>query len=140
MIVIDATDLILGRLASEAAKKAILGEDVRIINSENVFISGAKKRILNDTIQKRERGTHATGPHYPRYPDQIVKRTIRGMLPYKKPMGRSAFKRIKCFNGVPTELAKQTPITLEDANVSKLPNLKYMSLKTLSINLGAKLE
>ena len=46
--VIDATDLILGRLSSIIAKKALLGEKIDIINSENAVITGKKEFILRN--------------------------------------------------------------------------------------------
>ncbi|MBD3203218.1 50S ribosomal protein L13 [Candidatus Woesearchaeota archaeon] len=140
MIIIDGTNLLLGRIASFAAKKALLGKTIRVINSEKIYISGKKENILEQYKIKRERGTHTTGPFFPRYPDQIVKRTIRGMLPYKKGRGKAAFKRVRCYIGVPKEFEKHKKITIKDANISKLPNLQYLDLKTLSKNLGAKIE
>ena len=44
--VIDATDLIVGRLASHVAKKALLGEEFVIINSEKAILTGNKPQIL----------------------------------------------------------------------------------------------
>lgn len=43
--------------------------------------------------------------YFPRRPDHIVKRTIRGMLPYKRERGADAFRRVKVYVGVPDELA-----------------------------------
>jgi large subunit ribosomal protein L13 len=140
MIVIDASDLLLGRLASYAAKQALLGKTVRIINSENACISGKKNQILKNYNQKRQRGTHSTGPFFPRYPDQIIKRTIRGMIPFKKPRGRKAYKRIRCYIGIPDEFKDKKSITIENAKISKLSKLKYIKIKTLSKSLGAKID
>ncbi|MBN2423249.1 50S ribosomal protein L13 [Candidatus Woesearchaeota archaeon] len=140
MIIIDASDSLLGRLASYAAKKAMLGETVRIVNSEKAYVSGKRRDILAKYRKKQERGTHTTGPFFPKYPDKIIKRTIRGMLPYKKPRGREAFKKIRCYIGIPEELKNQKAITIKEGTISKLPTLKYLDLKTLSKSMGAKLE
>ena len=94
--IIDATGLTLGRLSTNIAKRLLEGEEIAIINSEKAMISGKKSSIKERYKQKREVGTYRKGPFYPRLPDQIVKRTIRGMLPYQKPHGRTAFKRLRC--------------------------------------------
>ncbi len=140
MIVIDASNMIIGRLAAYAAKKALLGETVRIINCENAYISGNKKHVLDVMNQKRRRGTHSTGPFYPRYADKIVKRTIRGMLPHTQPKGKEAFGRIKCYISVPIELEKEKAVKVPGADISKLVDVKYTDLKTLTRILGAKVE
>ena len=44
-IVIDANELILGRLATQVAKKLLLGVEVQIINCEKAVISGTKKHF-----------------------------------------------------------------------------------------------
>src|SRR3989344_5768080 len=99
-MIIDATDLVVGRLATVAAKKALLGEKVEIVNCEKAVISGDPVHILEDWKWKRGIGTYR-GPYYGRLSDRIVRRMIRGMLPYKQPRGKAAFERIMCFRGVP---------------------------------------
>ncbi len=138
-MIIDAQDLILGRMATVVAKKAILGESVNIINCESVVISGNKKNIISNYQQKRERGEPSHGPHFPRRADLVVKRTIRGMLPYKTSRGLDAFKRVKCYVGIPSELESQKAETIESAKIDKLPNLKYISLGKISKLLGSKI-
>lgn len=140
MVVIDATNLILGRLASYAAKQALLGEQVSVINCESAVMTGDKKKILARFIRFRQMGWPTSGPFIHRYPDRIVKRTIRGMLPYKMGRGRDAFKRVRCYLGVPEKLQKESSVTVDTANISKIPNLKYVDLKTISQRLGAKFE
>lgn len=140
MIIIDATNLIIGRLAGYAAKEALLGKEVTVINSEKAVISGRKNDVLDEYLNRLHRGTPRKGPFVIRMPDRMMKRTIRGMLPFKKPTGKEAFKRIRCYVGVPEELKEKKAVTIESANLSKLPNLKYVSLYTISKRLGAKLE
>ncbi|MFH0875892.1 MAG: 50S ribosomal protein L13 [archaeon] len=140
MIIINASNLLVGRLASFAAKKALNGETVKVINCENAYISGGKKEIIESYKQKREMGTHSTGPFFPRYADRLVKRTIRGMLPFKNARGKEAFARVKCYIGVPDDLKNEKPITISNADIQKLPNIKFMSLNTLTKHLGAKVE
>jgi len=104
-IVIDGENAVLGRLASYAAKQALLGKDILIINSEKVIVIGNKTNITEKYKVRRARGgAGLRGPLFPTEPERILKRTIRGMLGYKSGRGRLAFKRIKCFCGVPKEL------------------------------------
>ncbi len=136
-MIIDATDLILGRLAAFAAKQALLGETVLIINSEKAIITGSKKYLLDRYTQRIHRGEPHHGPNYPRRPDFLVRRTIRGMLPYKQFKGEIAFKRIKCFIGKPADL-KETPITIEKISKGKLKNTKFITILNLSRHIGYK--
>lgn len=101
-IIIDATNATLGRLASYAAKQALQGKKVIILNSEKAIITGRKKFIIKKYQTRRRRGgTAMKGPLISKLPEKIVKRTIRGMLNYKEGRGREAFKRILCFKGIP---------------------------------------
>lgn len=138
-MIIDATDLILGRMATVVAKKALLGEEIHIVNSENAVLTGRPKEILESYNQTRRRGIPLRGPYFPRMPHMIVKRTIRGMLPYKKPKGREALERIKCHIGVPESLSKEKAETIESANVKKT-DAKFIYIKEISKQLGAKIE
>jgi large subunit ribosomal protein L13 len=140
MIVIDATNLILGRLASHAAKLALQGEQVRVVNCENAIKTGDKKRILAVYQKSRDRGTPTTGPFLSRYPDRMIRRSIRGMLPMDRSRGREAFDRVMCYMGVPDDLKKEKLQTFEDADVKKVPILRSIDMKTLSKRLGAKIE
>jgi len=138
-MIIDATDLILGRMAAFAAKKALLGEKVDIINCENIVITGSKAFILSKYKQRRERGVPLKGPYIPRMPDRFVRRSIRGMLSYKKPRGKQAFERIMCYLGVPEKFKDKETQTIERANISKVPSLRYIRVGELCRLLGAKL-
>ena len=138
MKIIDAKDLIIGRMATVVAKSALLGEEVIVLNCDKAVITGTKTNIVEKFKRKRSMGTHAVGPFFPRSPDRMVKRIIRGMLPYKQPKGDVAFKRVKCYNGVPEAFEGKELITLIDANVSKMPNLKYMTMSNIAKILGNK--
>jgi len=138
-MLIDATDLILGRLATKAAKMALLGEEVVIVNCEKAVITGPKKIILEKFYKSRHMGEPTHGPFMPRMPDRIVRRTIRGMLPYKNDRGRQAFRRVMCYIGVPEKLKDKKAETVDGAGISKAPTLKYMTIKEISKELGAKI-
>ncbi len=139
MIIIDATNTILGRLASYAAKQALQGNKVVIVNCEKAYISGSKSNVFEDYLNRLERGTYKKGPFLHRMPDKIVRRAVRGMLPYKKATGREAYKRVICYVGVPEEYKNIKPVELKTIKVDKLPTLKYVDLLTLSRRLGAKI-
>src|SRR4030042_1529228 len=121
MKVIEAKGAILGRVASYAAKEALKGEDIAVINCKDILISGNKKTILEGYRQKRRRtGTGFRGPKFPRTEYMIVKRTIRGMLPHHQSgRGRVAMKRIKCYNDTPLDFEKSEKIILEQRNPLK---------------------
>ncbi len=105
MIIIDGKDAILGRMAAYVAREALKGEEIAIVNCEQIVITGNKQFIKAGLEEKRGRvGSTEKGPKVSRTSEKIVKRAIRGMLPnYRTGRGRDAFKRIKCYVGVPKE-------------------------------------
>jgi large subunit ribosomal protein L13 len=116
LVVIDATGLVLGRMATHAAKRAILGDEVHIVNAEKAIIVGSSKKAIQEHyLFKRKVGTERKGPFFPREPHLIVKRTCRGMINYQSSAGRAAYKRIKAHIGVPKELAGQKAESLPAA-------------------------
>ena len=139
MIIIDGRDTILGRLASYVAKKALEGGEIKIINAEYVVISGNKDNIVSEYRERIEKGDRYKGPFYPRMPDRIVRRAIRGMLPYKKGKGKEAFKRVMVYIGVPDDLKDKEFVKLEGMLKDNLKDMKYLYLKDLSKYLGAKI-
>ena len=136
-MIIDGTNLILGRVASYSAKQALLGHKVDIVNCENLVISGRKKAILNDIKDTFARGEFIKGPFPSRRADRYVRRTIRGMLPYNQFKGKSAFKRVMCYRGVPDKFKDQKIETIDKFNISKIKSLKYINLKRVQKFLGA---
>lgn len=135
-MIIDATNLILGRFAATAAKRALLGEKVVVVNCEKAVMTGNKRDILTRYRQKREMGQPTKGPFILRRPDMFVRRTIRGMLPYKQEKGRKAFERVMCYLGVPEEFKDKKLETIEKANIVKVPTLKYMAIGALCKEMG----
>ncbi len=137
MIVVDATGLVMGRLASVTAKKLLAGEEIRIVNAEKALVTGGKESIFAEYGQTRDRGHKERGPYFPRRPEMILKRTVRGMLPYKMGRGRDAFSRLRIFVGIPRELKG---MQLEQPTAAKMrteSNNKYIELGALSRRLGA---
>ena len=137
-MILDATDLILGRMTSFVTKKALLGERIDIVNCENAIITGNKDQIFVKYRNRRRRGIPAKGPFFPTLPDMFVKRTVRGMLPYKKEKGEIALKRIKCYIGVPAQFKDKKFETIVKANITKVPSLKYLKVENICKEFGAK--
>lgn len=136
--VIDGDGLLLGRMASMVARRAMSGEEIAIVNAEKTVISGSRARVLANYGQKRSRGSREGGPFFPRRPDHIVKRTIRGMLPYKRTVGSDAFKRVRVYVGVPVELVGSEREVLEEAHMNRLNTPKFVTVGAVSTFLGAK--
>ncbi|HLC73753.1 MAG TPA: 50S ribosomal protein L13 [Candidatus Nanoarchaeia archaeon] len=132
-MIIDGKNKILGRIASFAAKKALEGEKVEIINCEEIIITGNKKMSLKKFKERRDRGDPHKGPYYPRMSDRIVRRAIRGMLPYKQEKGKVAFSKIKCFIGTPKGM--EEVIKLETRPIR---TKDFLRIKQISNFLGAK--
>ncbi|MFQ6012609.1 MAG: 50S ribosomal protein L13 [Thermoplasmata archaeon] len=136
MVVYDASGQILGRLSSLTAKRLLEGEAVTIVNAERAVITGSRQSILREYQQKRRVGSQRKGPFFPKRPDRILKRTVRGMLPYQKPRGRTAFRRLRVYVGVPPEIKEEA----EEARGASIEGktTTYITLRELSGLLGAK--
>ncbi len=132
MIVIDGKDAILGRLAAFTAKEALKGEDVAIVNCEKIIITGNKAFTRENFLEKRRRvGSTQRGPKISRTNEKIVKRVIRGMLPnYRVGRGAVAFKKIKCYAGVPAEFKEAKKIVLGKPH--RISRNKFMLVEELA--------
>ena len=110
--IIDGKNAILGRLASYAAKEALKGEEIIILNCEQIIITGNKRDIKENFEARRSRvGSSQKGPKLSKTSEKIVKRAIRGMLPdHRKGRGKIAYKKIKCYTGVPKEFQEAKKI------------------------------
>lgn len=136
-VVIDGTNLLLGRIATVAAKHALLGESVAICNCAAIMMTGSKNNIMEKYRGTRVRGQPTKGPFLHRGPDRFVRRVVRGMLPYKKPRGAEAFKRVMCYRDLPEEWkAKVKP--MEEAHIKKVKSLKRISVGEICKELGGK--
>ena len=136
--VIDANNLIVGRLASYVAKGALKGESFEIVNIEKCVLTGSKKTILARFRQKREMGTPTQGPFHHRSSKDLFKRSLKSMVPFKTTRGKEALTRVKVYKGVPTRFADVEKETFESANVSKVPNKKWIRLEQVTKFLGGK--
>jgi large subunit ribosomal protein L13 len=114
-IVVDATGLVLGRAASLIAKRLLNGEWITVVNAEKAVVTGSRAQIIAFYTAARARGSVRSGPHFPRYPDRIFRRTVRGMLPHLKTRGKVAFDHLEVHIGVPPELADAKTESLDGA-------------------------
>ena len=137
-LVIDGTDLIAGRLASNVAKLLLQGNRVTVINSEKIMISGRNRSIINEYKQflKISSILHPKhGPFHPRRPDTIISRMVRGMLPRDKPSGKEALSRLRVYIGIPKDVKSLERIQIEKAKIRKSSAL-YTSVEELARNVG----
>jgi len=125
--VIDATDLVLGRLASEIAARlrgkhkpvytphVDTGDYIVIVNAEKVRVTGNKEKdktyykhsgypggLKSRTVEK-VRESH---------PERLIETAVKGMLP-KNPLGRAMFRKLKVYAGPDHQHQAQQPLALE---------------------------
>ena len=137
-IVVDATDHIAGRLASNVAKLLLKGNRVSIINCEKIMISGSRSNIIKEYRDFLEIASilHPKhGPFHPRRPDTIITRMIRGMLPRDKPSGRTAHSRLRAYIGAPKDLKAFEKIQFEKAKITK-SSANYTTMANLGETIG----
>ncbi|HOI70893.1 MAG TPA: 50S ribosomal protein L13 [Methanobacterium sp.] len=139
-MIIDGEGLVLGRLASKVSKKLLQGEDITVLNADKILISGTKDFTYARYKQRIDRASISNprdmGPKYPRRPDDIFRRTVRGMLPYKKPKGREAFKSLKVHVGVPKKFEDKETLKPLEAQPKHIE--KSIELGKISHLLGGK--
>ena len=148
--VYNAEDKVLGRLASTVAKQLIsakkAGEDTRVIivNAEKAIVTGKRTSVLSDYRAKYELNHARKGPFFPRMPDQILKRTVRGMLPYQKnSSGRGALKALRVEIGTPSDLSGDLPDGCEwgdSTNIERPLPERFVRLGDISKELGVKVR
>jgi len=141
MRVINAEGLILGRLASKVAKMLLEGEEVVIVNADKAIITGNREDVFAKYKRRtalRTRTNPRRGPFYPKRSDEIVRRTIRGMLPWKTYKGRKAFGRLRVYVGVPKEFEGKNLESISEAHMSRLATPKYVTVGEVAKFLGGK--
>ncbi|MDE1820711.1 MAG: 50S ribosomal protein L13 [Euryarchaeota archaeon] len=133
--VVDASGLVLGRAASLLAKRLLQGETIAVVNTEKALVLGGRASLMEEYRLAVARGSVRKGPHYPRRPDRMFRRTVRGMLPFRHTKGREAWSRLITYVGIPSELASLPRETLEGAKPR--PSLKPpMTLGEVSRHVG----
>jgi large subunit ribosomal protein L13 len=132
---VDANDQIVGRMCSKIAKLLLNGEEVIILNAEKAVFSGKKKSKILEAHLFLEVGAPARGPFHYRRPDRFLRKTVRGMVPFKQPKGKAAYKRLKVFMGIPAEFKDQKMISFEEAQLSNLKG-PHFTLAELAKEIG----
>ena len=131
--VIDANDIVLGRLASQAATllrgkhkpqfapHVDTGDFVVIVNAEKVAVAGAKR----DEFRYRHSGypgglsqAHRRRAARAPSPERVIELAVRGMLP-KNTLGRAQLKKLKVYAGPEHPHAAQKPQPFEIKQVSQ---------------------
>jgi large subunit ribosomal protein L13 len=133
-VVIDARDCIMGRVATQVAERALDGETIAVVNAEQAVITGSEDDVVSKFQKRRDIGSDR-GPAYPKRPDGIFKRSIRGMLPHKKPRGREAFENVRVYVGNPYD--DDEAEILDGTSLDRLSNIKFVQLGDISESLGA---
>jgi large subunit ribosomal protein L13 len=126
-LVVDAQDKVLGRLATEVARRlrgkhkpeytphVDTGDYVIVVNAEKVKVTGKK---TSDKIYYRHTGypggikaisfEHLRDTH----PERIIEKAVKGMLP-RNPLGRAMFRKLKVYAGSEHPHSAQQPEALE---------------------------
>lgn len=138
--VIDGKGLIYGRLASVVATKILEGEEVVVLNAEQIIITGERAEVFSEFKHKVDVGevTKRKGPFYPRRADLLFKRCVKGMIPRYTTTGREAYRMLHVFVGVPKQFEASEKVKVEYA--SKAPQCKYVTLGEISGFLGSKVR
>ncbi len=109
-----------------------------VVNAEKAVISGKRKSLVIEAkvrLETRTLGSQRKAPKHPRRPDVYVRRVIRGMLPWKQARGKSAFKRVRVYQGVPEDFSGKPLVRVEDADASKL-RCTYVTVADLAQEIG----
>ncbi|MFI0370280.1 50S ribosomal protein L13 [Actinomadura sp. KC06] len=132
--VIDATDVVLGRLASQVAQllrgkhKPIFaphldtGDFVVIVNAEKVALSGNKleqKRAYRHSGYPGGLRSVTYADLLAKHPERAVEKAIKGMLP-KNSLGRKMFGKVKVYAGPDHPHQAQKPVPFEITQISQI--------------------
>ena len=132
-LVVDARDCVMGRVATQVAERALEGDRVAVVNAEDAVITGRREDILSKYEDRAQLGSDK-GPAYPRRPDRIFKRTVRGMIPYKKEKGREALSNVRIYVGNPHE---KDAAVLDGTSIDRLSTTRFVTLGSVAAHLGA---
>jgi len=129
MIIFDGSHVPLGRLGVAVTSLALRGEDVTVINCNEIIITGSKKFEWQKILDTKGKiGSGQQGPKVSLLTHKFVKRSFRGMLPnHRQGRGKAAFARIKCYAGTPKTLEGKKTQTL---NIKK--RTKFVKVRELT--------
>ena len=130
--VVDATDLTLGRLATQIASvlrgkhkpeytpHEDVGDFVVVVNAEKVQVTGRKldqKRYYHHTGYPGGIKSITLRKQLQKHPERVIEHAVRGMLPHG-PLGRRQFKKLKVYAGPEHPHQAQSPKPLPIAGLA----------------------
>lgn len=139
MMTVDIKGLVAGRVATKIAKALINGESAIVLNAEGAIIVGTKDSVMAKyklRVDAAVKSNPHYGPKYSRVPSSIFKRMVRNMLPTKGSTKDKMIKKLKVYNAVPKELAKEKMTVFEEFKCNERHT--FMTLKEISLNLGGR--
>ncbi len=125
--VIDSTDKVLGRVATEIARRlrgkhkpeytphVDTGDYIIVINADKIAVTGQKewdKMYYHHTGYPGGIKSVSLDKQRDKHPERIIESAVRGMLP-KNPLGRAMFRKLKVYRGAEHNHAAQQPKALE---------------------------
>jgi large subunit ribosomal protein L13 len=125
--VVDATDKVLGRVATELARRlrgkhkpeytphADMGDYIIVLNAEKIRVTGNKaadKMYHNHTGFPGGLKTVNFEKLLAHKPEKVLETAVKGMLP-RNPLGRAMFRKLKVYAGAEHEHQAQQPVVLE---------------------------
>lgn len=127
----------MGRASSYLAKELLTkDEEIVIVNAEKAVVTGRRRFSIEHYKMERDVGSVRKGPRFPKEPDRIFRRTVRGMLPMKNSKGKEAFKRLSVYIGVPIDLRGKEIEKLDQFQNKHIANV--ITLYEISKELGSK--
>lgn len=138
-MIIDASGLVAGRLASKVAKAARNGETIVVLNAENSVLVGKKSAVMKKFQQRVDAAVKSNphyGPKYDRIPNKMLRKMIKGMLPNKSRTAERLIKRIEVFNTIPEKYEGKDMETIEEIKFNE--KNEHMTMKKVAELLGGK--
>ena len=122
-VVVDATNHIAGRLASNVAKLLLQGQRVTVVNCEKIMMSGNRDNQIKEYREFLEINSiinYKHGPVHYRRPDTLMAKMIRQMLPFdRKPSGKIAYAKLRTYIGAPNDTKPIEKIQFEKALITR---------------------
>ena len=140
LVVVDATNCIVGRMCSQVSKLLLKGNWVTVVNAEKAMLSGNRYMVVNLYKEQLEINSVTNpihGPFHPRRPDTMLTKMVRGMVPKQKTSGIEAHKRLRVYIGVPEEIKTSKMESFADSKITK-PEAYYISVGDVAKQIGWK--
>merc|ERR1719231_827622 len=142
-VVIDCKGHLMGRLAFIVAKELLNGQNVVLVRTEDLNISGSlfrNKLKFHLFLRKRTNTNPKKGPIHFKAPSRIMWRVVRGMIPHKTARGANALARLKAFEGCPRPYDRVKKMVVPQAltNLRLKPSRNFCRLGDLAAKVGWK--